>query len=146
MADKKISFHLVNNRLGFTVQSDDPQEIEELLVRAEELMADRQEEEPEMVDPVEAFEKGLNEGFEDGSTPFEVDESIPFEDDQVAQQQAQPTGQPSAEGVPQCQKCQGPMWDNREGKTNPRGPDFKCKDTSCIDAKGYVTASWLPKE
>ena len=30
-----------------------------------------------------------------------------------------------------CPKCQGPMWDNREGKRNPRAPDWKCKDRSC---------------
>lgn len=26
-----------------------------------------------------------------------------------------------------CPSCGGPMWDNREGKTNPKAPDFKCK-------------------
>src|ERR1700716_1567743 len=30
-----------------------------------------------------------------------------------------------------CPKCQGPMWDNREGKRNPKAPDFKCKDREC---------------
>ena len=28
---------------------------------------------------------------------------------------------------PLCPDCGGPMWDNREGKTNPKAPDFKCK-------------------
>ena len=28
---------------------------------------------------------------------------------------------------PGCPACGGPMWDNREGKTNPKAPDFKCK-------------------
>jgi hypothetical protein len=23
------------------------------------------------------------------------------------------------------------MWDNREKKTNPKAPDFKCKDKNC---------------
>ncbi|HKG90291.1 MAG TPA: hypothetical protein VKA84_00290, partial [Gemmatimonadaceae bacterium] len=23
------------------------------------------------------------------------------------------------------------MWDNREGKRNPKAPDFKCKDRDC---------------
>jgi hypothetical protein len=32
---------------------------------------------------------------------------------------------------PTCPKCQGPMWDNREGKRNPKAPDFKCKDREC---------------
>src|SRR5436305_15309586 len=39
---------------------------------------------------------------------------------------------PDAESpVPSCPKCQGPMWDNREGKRNPKAPDFKCKDREC---------------
>jgi hypothetical protein len=33
--------------------------------------------------------------------------------------------------VPSCPKCNGPMWDNREGKRNPKAPDFKCKDRNC---------------
>ena len=37
----------------------------------------------------------------------------------------------SSTGVPSCPKCGGAMWDNREGKRNPKAPDFKCKDRSC---------------
>ena len=33
-----------------------------------------------------------------------------------------PDAEPS---VPNCPKCEGPMWDNREGKRNPKAPDFK---------------------
>ncbi len=33
--------------------------------------------------------------------------------------------------IPNCPKCQGPMWDNRVGKRNPKAPDFKCKDREC---------------
>ncbi len=33
--------------------------------------------------------------------------------------------------VPDCPRCQGPMWDNRVGKRNPKAPDFKCKDREC---------------
>lgn len=33
--------------------------------------------------------------------------------------------------VPDCPRCQGPMWDNRAGKRNPKAPDFKCKDREC---------------
>lgn len=51
-----------------------------------------------------------------------------------------------ASDVPPCPKCGGEMWDNRENKTNPNAPDFKCKDKTCLDDKGYVTAMWLPKE
>ena len=41
--------------------------------------------------------------------------------------------------VPACPKCQGPMWDNREGKRNPKAPDFKCKDREC---EGVI---WPPR-
>lgn len=30
-----------------------------------------------------------------------------------------------------CEKCGGPVYDNRGNKTNPRSPDLKCKDSSC---------------
>lgn len=31
-----------------------------------------------------------------------------------------------------CEKCGGKsFWDNRATKTNPRAPDFKCKNRSC---------------
>jgi hypothetical protein len=33
--------------------------------------------------------------------------------------------------LPSCPKCGGSMWDNREGKRNPKAPDFKCKDRGC---------------
>lgn len=42
-----------------------------------------------------------------------------------------------------CPRCGGPMWDNRGDKRNPKAPDFKCKDKSCIDPdSGYVTGVW----
>lgn len=44
------------------------------------------------------------------------------------------------ETVPDCPKCQGPMWDNRIGKRNPRAPDFKCKDREC---DGVI---WPPRD
>ena len=40
---------------------------------------------------------------------------------------------------PPCPVCSGKMWDNREGKKNPKAPDFKCRDKSC---EGVV---WPPK-
>jgi hypothetical protein len=40
---------------------------------------------------------------------------------------------------PLCPKCDGPCWDNRIGKRNPRAPDWKCKDRSC---DGVI---WPPK-
>ena len=41
---------------------------------------------------------------------------------------------------PICQKCGGPMWDNRESKTKPTQPDFKCKNKEC---DGVI---WPPKD
>lgn len=42
---------------------------------------------------------------------------------------------PSNGGVPQCPKCGGAMWDNRETKQKPTQPDFKCKDkANCGEA------------
>jgi hypothetical protein len=38
-----------------------------------------------------------------------------------------------------CPKCGGKTWDNRETKTNPKAPDFKCRDRSC---DGVI---WPPK-
>jgi hypothetical protein len=32
---------------------------------------------------------------------------------------------------PSCPTCSGTMWDNREKKTNPKAPDWKCKDKAC---------------
>ncbi|MGN6206015.1 hypothetical protein [Humibacter sp.] len=40
---------------------------------------------------------------------------------------------------PLCPKCQGPMWDNRETKKNPKAPDYKCRDKAC---DGVI---WPPK-
>lgn len=33
-----------------------------------------------------------------------------------------------------CPACGGEMWDNRQGKTNPKSPDLKCKDKGCDHA------------
>lgn len=41
-----------------------------------------------------------------------------------------------------CPKCGGPVWDERPDKKNPRGPDFRCKDKTCLDEKGYKTSIW----
>jgi hypothetical protein len=42
--------------------------------------------------------------------------------------------------TPNCPKCGGEMWDNRQSKRNPRAPDFKCKDRNC---DGVI---WPPRE
>lgn len=56
---------------------------------------------------------------------------------------ARPAPAPATPSVPACPKCGGEMWDNREGKKNPKSPDFKCKDKTCLDDKGMVTALWV---
>jgi hypothetical protein len=38
-----------------------------------------------------------------------------------------------------CPKCGGKMWDNTVTKTNPKAPDFKCRDRAC---DGVI---WPPK-
>lgn len=58
---------------------------------------------------------------------------------QAAPQQQQQQQARAAGGVPSCPICGGAMWDNREGKRNPKAPDFKCKDRSCDGA------IWPPK-
>ena len=55
-----------------------------------------------------------------------------------------------------CPVCQKEMYDNREGKKNPKAPDYRCKDKNCkyqFDMKSgtwepseYGTGVWLPKE
>ena len=44
------------------------------------------------------------------------------------------TTRPVMEAAPKCPKCNGPMWDNREGKKNPKAPDYKCKNKACDGA------------
>lgn len=70
--------------------------------------------------------------------------SLPAPADVQQQQQAPPraVGAP-LEGLSgpgrDCPECSGPMWDNRENKRNPKGPDYKCKDRDC------GKAIWIPK-
>jgi hypothetical protein len=57
-----------------------------------------------------------------------------------------PETRSAAPSIPSaCPQCGGELWDNRENKKNPKAPDWKCKDKTCIDAKGFVTAGWLEK-
>jgi hypothetical protein len=54
----------------------------------------------------------------------------------------QPASHPATrptQNATECPKCGGEMWDNREKKTNPKAPDFKCKDRDC---DGVI---WPPK-
>lgn len=42
-----------------------------------------------------------------------------------------------------CPKCGGDMWDNSLTKTNPKAPDYQCKNQNCIDPEsGYRTGVW----
>ena len=52
----------------------------------------------------------------------------------------EPVQNESTAAVPNCPKCGGAMWDNREGKRNPKAPDFKCRDRAC---DGVV---WPPRD
>lgn len=42
--------------------------------------------------------------------------------------------------ITECQKCGGPVWDNRANKKNPKGPDYKCKDKNCNEAFWFDSA------
>jgi hypothetical protein len=44
---------------------------------------------------------------------------------------------------PSCPKCGGPMWDNRARKTNPKAPDYKCRDRGCDGL--YWPGQWPKK-
>lgn len=55
----------------------------------------------------------------------------------------------------QCPRCNGPTWDNRETKKNPKAPDYKCKEENgeCRwqktkdgwEPSDFPTAVWIPK-
>lgn len=53
---------------------------------------------------------------------------------------ASPTPSGAAADGTVCPKCNGPMYDNRKDKKNPRQPDFKCKNYKECD--GVI---WPPK-
>lgn len=44
---------------------------------------------------------------------------------------------------PSCPTCDGPMWDNRATKKNPKAPDWKCKDKACDGV--FWPGEWPPK-
>jgi hypothetical protein len=50
----------------------------------------------------------------------------------------------ATEAEARCPKCGGKMWDNREGKKNPKAPDFKCRDKGCDGV--YWPGEWPPQE
>jgi hypothetical protein len=73
--------------------------------------------------------------FQDAPPPPDAEfEAMPSANEEHAAQQAERDS-----FVPTCPVCDGAMWDNREGKKNPKAPDFKCKDKAC------GAAVWLPE-
>lgn len=51
---------------------------------------------------------------------------------QVGTAATAPTPAPLVDGQDEpCPKCGGKMWDNRLSKTNPKAPDFRCRNRSC---------------
>lgn len=48
-----------------------------------------------------------------------------------------------ADGEPSCPKCGGKMWDNRAKKTNPKAPDYKCRDKACDGL--FWPGQWPPQ-
>lgn len=57
----------------------------------------------------------------------------------TAPRQVSKPSAPVSGGDPSCPICHGKMWDNREGKKNPKAPDYKCRDKGC---EGVI---WPPK-
>lgn len=47
---------------------------------------------------------------------------------------ADATTQDELRPAQKCPECNGPMWDNRESKRNPKAPDYKCKNKACNGA------------
>ena len=37
-----------------------------------------------------------------------------------------------------CGFCGGPTWDNRKDKTNPKAPDFRCKDRESCGGAAWI--------
>ena len=49
-------------------------------------------------------------------------------------------------GMPLCPLCESDMWDNRDRKTNPKAPDFKCKQYSKTGCEGVIWPGQLHEE
>lgn len=89
-------------------------------------------------------------GWEGGVGNYDPEEAIAFSapsgsagaeptlDPHGNEPNAPATDEPEAK----CPKCGGRMWDNRTSKTNPKAPDFKCRDKSCDGA--YWPGQWPP--
>jgi hypothetical protein len=71
---------------------------------------------------------------ERGGAPTPISELVP--------QAAQAAARAAITGEPNCPQCGGRMWDNREKKTNPKAPDYKCRDRACDGL--YWPGAWPP--
>jgi len=99
-----------------------------------------------------AITNGLKSiGWEGGAGAYDPDEARSFSegaDLPTAPVETSAPGQQSAaaarsEPEARCPVCKGAMWDNREGKKNPKAPDFKCRDRGCDGV--YWPGEWPPE-
>lgn len=115
----KIKIFLVNGQYGFTCQGDDFEEVKGNYDHVKTLLANKL-----------LKEKPVQAGAPKNPKPKPNVSAIQFEDN----------------GNPLCPKCGSSMWDNREGKKNPKAPDWRCKNKECKETrKGgveYGTALW----
>lgn len=65
----------------------------------------------------------------------------------VAPQEGQGAAQPKQAEV-RCGVCGGPVWDNNagKGKTNPKAPDWTCKDKEGCWSRAWAKADGTPGE
>lgn len=78
----------------------------------------------------------------DGEAPSEFVRTIAISLFIEENKRQAPAIAPGRMAVPKCPKCGGEMYDNRGSKKNPKAPDFKCKDTDCLNDNGFVTGAW----
>lgn len=88
---------------------------------------------------------GLSDQFTQDVEDLAADGALPERGAAADAPQTGGTGGTGAGDEPEatCPKCQGAMWDNRKTKTNPKAPDFKCRDKSCDGV--YWPGQWPPK-
>lgn len=91
----------------------------------------------------QSFKRCLAYGFDLGGYLYDKEwtkQYLANRPAQEAQRGQVPTAPPKEyeragrETTPACPECNGPMWDNRESKRNPKAPDFKCKTKTCDGA------------
>lgn len=103
------------------------------------------------VQTVRAAPPAKTNGTNGHSAPPPTDEPPPFDAEfealpSVPQERAAAQAQADS-FIPTCPVCNSEMWDNREGKQNPKAPDFKCKDKQCPGDgdRNKPFAIWLPE-